>query len=267
MKKKITTAIITSAFIMSMITGCSSAPFGAATTPAESTEPAVRWADEMGVVPTDQREFNMPGFPYYMSDDRKSHSTEVYPVSADMKYKIVSAEAEEPDKFGQVHYTIHYDYDVELWVNDEDSVKADEAGYPKVNALILFFNVVDSNTGLVPTCKDSHGGMRKNLGLTETEWEGKKFTIGWSMEGENSWGDWITIENDDGTTSSSITLHRNSTMHVYAPEGYDGLYIFIKKDGDTEFDDTRLDEKEAHQWGEDEGDVSDYYFIKVTDLL
>lgn len=266
MKKNIIAITVTSALIMSMLTGCSSVPFGAATTTTESTEPAVRWADEMGVVTTDKREFSMPGFPYYMSDDRKNHCTEVYPISADMKYKIVSAEASEPDKYGQVHYTIKYDYDVELWVNDEDSDKADKAGFPKVNALTLFFNVVDSNTGLVPNAKESNG-MHKNLGLTETEWEGKKFTIGWSMEGENSWGDWITIENDDGTTSSSITLHRNATMHVYAPEGYDGLYIFITKNGDTEFDDTRFAGKDAHQWGADEGDVSDYYFIKVTDLL
>lgn len=266
MKRKITKTIISSVLIMSMLTGCSSLPASLSATTTESTEPAVRWADEMGVVSTDKREFNMPGFPYYMSDDRKSHYTEIYPISADMKYKIVSAEASEPDKYGQVHYTIKYDYNVELWVNDENSQKAEDAGFPKVNALLLFFNVVDSNTGLVPNCKDSNG-MHKNLALTETEWEGKKFTIAWSMEGENSWGDWITIENDDGTTSSSITVHRNATLHVYAPEGYDGLYIFINKNGDTEFDDTRYAEKDAHQWGEDEGNVSDYYFIKVTDLL
>ena len=171
MKRKIITTIISSALIMSMLTGCSSLPFGAATTTAESTEPAVRWADEMGVVPTDKREFEMPGFPFYMSGDRQNHSTEVYPISADMKYKLVSAEADEPDKYGQVHYTIKYDYDVELWCNDEDTDKANEAGFTKVNAQVLYFNIVDSNTGLVPNARESTNGLHKSLTLTETEWE------------------------------------------------------------------------------------------------
>lgn len=208
----------------------------------------------------------MPGFPYYMNEDRSDHCTEFYPISADMSYKFRSVDVSEPDKYGQVTYTVKYDYEIEVSVDDEETEKADAAGFSKVNVLVLFFNVVDANSGIVAKRFESHQTHR-SLALTEIDWGGSKYTVGWSLTHENTWDDWVTTENEDGTVISTIKYHRPVTQTIVAPEGYDGLYLFISKDGDTEYDEKRFEEIPEHQWGEYEGDLSDYYFVKLTDLV
>ena len=261
MKNKIVSVILSAFLTLSVFTGC--APVKETTA---ETEPPVSWADEKGIVTTDKREFDIQGFPYYMNDDRTEHSDDIFPISGDMHYKFVSVEATEPDKFGQVTYTIKYDYDVFLSCYDEDSMAAADDGYTKANVQVLFFGVVDSNTGLIPHRDDIHqnGGSLK---LTETEWNGKKFTIAWCLKNNNDWDDWETAEGDDGRSISSIVYHRAVTMTVAVPEGYDGIYLYITKNPDTAYDENRYEEIPAHQWGEYEGDLSDYYFVKLTDLV
>ena len=261
MKKTIASIILSAVIVTSLFTGC--APVKETTA---ETEPPVVWADEQGIVTTDKREFDKKGFPYYMNDDRTEHSDVYFPISADMHYKFISVEASEPDKYGQVSYTVKYEYDNYLCCDDAVSEAAGDEGFTKANVQVLFFGVVDSNTGIVPNRDDVYhnGGSLK---LTQIEWGGKKFSVGWEMKNNNDWEDWVTTVNDDGTSTSSIVYHRAVTMTVVAPEGYDGLYLYITKNDDTEYDDNRYKEITEHQWGSEEGDVSDYYFIRLTDLV
>ena len=262
MIKKKVLAVVSSALILSMLPGCVVAP---KTEETEETEKAVKWTDEQGVKGTDQREFNIVGFPYYMNDDRTEHSPDVFPVSADMTYRFVSAEVSEPDKFGQVTYTVVYDYDIDLLCFDDDTDRATAAGYTKSNAQVRFFNVVDGNTGTVPNRDDVYNGS-SSLTLTEIFWGSERYTIGWSMRHENYWDDWTYETRDDGDYSR-ITLHRPVTMTIVAPEGFDDVYLFIGKNEDTEYDIERYEDIESHVWGDEEGEISDYYFVKLTDLL
>ena len=259
--KKILSSAFASALIVSLLAGC--------TVPAaqseKETQPLINWAEDEGVEATDEREFDLTGFPYYMTDDRLGHSEEIFPVSADMHYKFISAEASEPDKYGQVTYTVKYDYDITIVCKDDDTVLASDKGYTKSNAQVLFFGVVDSSTGIISNRTE----LRSNAGsltLTEITNGDSRYTIAWKMMFENFWDEWEYFE-EDGIDYSSIVIHRPITMTIAAPEGYDGVYLYLTKLNDTEYDTTRYDSIESHEWGDLEGDISDYYFVKLTDLL
>ena len=266
MKERTIAAVMSSALCFSMLfTGCLSIADKPKNETTEDAEDDVVWAEENNVNTTADRRFNIKGFPYYMTDDRMQHCEDYYPVSADMTYNFSSVEVSEPDKYGQVTYTVKYDYDIELCCNDEYTDLASQAEFTKSNAQVLFFNIVDSNSGMIPNSDDLYN-YGSSLRLTQIEWGGEKYTIGWKMMHENYWDEWEYFENEEGEFST-IVLHRPVTMTIVAPEGYDGIYLFISKRDDMEYDDERYMDIEAHVWDETDGDISDYYFVKLTDLL
>ena len=245
---------------VSVFTGCSK--LMQTKTPAAPTQ---TWADEQGLIYTSFVDFSRKGFAFYCNRGEEDMITEFYPPAADMTYRFTSAEASAPDQYGIITYTVKYDYDCHVTAPVADYNKAKDKGYEDLNCQEYLFNVVDGQTGIVPEQQAAKKGQRA-FKVTEYEFDGNRYTIGWSLTHENSWGEWTIVEKD-GTEYHDCTVNRAVTMKICIPQGYEEVYLFLGKADDTRHVDGRYDQVYAHKFGEMEGPVSEYDFIKLTELV
>ena len=248
------------AMTVSMLAGCSI--MQKSKTPAV---PEQTWAEEQGLLYTNFRDFSRKGCAFYCNRGEEDMIKDFFPPSADMKYKFTAADVSAPDKYGIVTYTVKYDYDSHLTASVEEYNKAKDMGYEDLNCQEYLFNVVDAKSGIVPEQEAAKKGQRP-MKITEIEWGGQKYTIGWALSQENNWGEW-TITEKDGVEYHECTVHRPVTMTLWIPEGYEDVYLFLGKADDTEHVEGRYDQVLSHKFGEKEGPVTEYDFIKLTDLV
>jgi hypothetical protein len=258
---KLTAMVTLLAMTVSMLAGCSKF-MPKSKTPAV---PEQTWAEEQGLLYTSFREFSREGFVFYCNRGEEDMLKEFYPPAAEMKYKFTSAEVSAPDQYGIVTYTVKYNYDCHVIASVEEYKKANEKGFEDLNCQEYLFNVVDGQSGIVPEQEAAKKGQRP-MKITEIEWGGRKYTIGWSLAHENNWGEWTIVEKD-GVEYHDCTVSRPVTMTLWIPEGYEDVYLFLGKADDTEHVEGRYDQVPSHPFAEKEGNVADYEFIRLTDLV
>ena len=233
---------------------------------------AVPYAEENGFEFTAETEFEIPVFFYLTRDDKYLPNTDECKIEAydDATYTISDLSLSEPDEDGIVELT----FTLEVQASTFSARTPDNEDLPKHTHYTPpgFF---DYYSGYSVTVSEDNDNVTRSYFACFTT-NGKDVAInGHSLQSFN-WSYGLGSWNKYNQREREYIIHDATKYTLKFPADYDGLCIAQSKRGVTEYNEdwskdnnneSYSESKPFLDWLDDDETASDYYMLRVSDLL